>query len=282
MAIFTNQAVLSYRNGAVSSNVVTGEIVEVLSATKNALVDTYSSGDTVTFVVGLFNSGNTPLTGVTLTDDLGPYTFGGSTLVPLTYVTGSVNYYVDGVLQATPTVNVGTSLTVSNLTVPANGYAQIIYQARVNEFAPVAIGGQIINNVTASSGSESATAQETITVAQAPLLGINKGVDPATVSENGTLTYTFTPQNFGNTSADVADALVVTDTFDPILDPITVTYNGVVWTQGVEYNYDSTTGAFTTVAGNITLPAATFAQDPVTGEWNVTPGVATLTVVGPV
>ena len=282
MAIFTNQAVLSYRNGAVSSNVVSGEIVEVLSVTKNALLDTYSSGDVVTYVVGLFNTGSTPLTGVTLTDDLGAYTFGSSTLVPLTYVTGSVNYYIDGVLQPTPTVNVGTDLTVSNLTVPANGYAQIIYQARVNEFAPVAVGGQIVNNVTATSGGESATADETVTVAQAPILSITKGVEPATVSENGTLTYTFTLQNFGNTAAAVGDALVVTDTFDPILDPITVTYNGMAWTQGVEYNYDSSTGLFTTVAGNITLPAATFTQDPVTGEWNVVPGSATLTVAGTV
>ena len=34
MAIFTNQATLSYNNTTTTSNVVTGEIVEVLSATK--------------------------------------------------------------------------------------------------------------------------------------------------------------------------------------------------------------------------------------------------------
>ena len=48
MAIFTNQATLTYRNGVVTSNVVTGEIVEVLTAAKNALIDTYNAGDTVT------------------------------------------------------------------------------------------------------------------------------------------------------------------------------------------------------------------------------------------
>ena len=37
MAIFTNQAILSYRNGAVSSNIVTGEIVEVLTVTKGLM-----------------------------------------------------------------------------------------------------------------------------------------------------------------------------------------------------------------------------------------------------
>ena len=34
MATFTNQATLSYNNTTTTSNIVTGEIVEVLSATK--------------------------------------------------------------------------------------------------------------------------------------------------------------------------------------------------------------------------------------------------------
>lgn len=283
MAIFTNQAILSYRNGAVSSNVVTGEILEVLSATKNALLDTYATGDVVTYVVGIYNSGTTPLSGVTVTDDLGAYSFGSTSAVPLTYIGNSLAYYQNGVLQPTPTVtSSGTNLTVSGITVPAGGYAQLIYQVRVNEFAPVAVGGQITNTATVASGGESVTAQETITAAEAPLLGIVKGLTPGTVTENGQLTYTFTVQNFGNTAAGVDDALVITDVFDPILDPITVVYNGTAWTEGVEYNYDPTTGTFTTTAGSITVPAATITQDPVTGEYNVTPGSVTLSVTGTV
>ena len=154
MAIFTNQAILSYRNGVVSSNIVTGEIIEVLTVTKDSLLDTYSTGDTVTYVVGIFNSGATPLTGVTVTDDLGAYPFGATTIVPLTYVNGSMSYYVNGVLQPAPTVTVGTNIVASGLTIPANGYAQLIYQVRVNEFAPVAVGGQIINTVTATIGGD--------------------------------------------------------------------------------------------------------------------------------
>ena len=283
MAIFTNQAILSYRNGAVSSNVVTGEILETLSATKNSLLDTYSAGDTVTYVIGLFNSGAAPVTGVTVTDDLGAYLFNGTALVPLNYIEGSLNYYQNGILQPAPTVtSSGTGIIVSNITVPANGYAQLIYQARVNEFAPTDLGGQITNTAIATVGGERATAQETITANETPLLGINKGISPSTVSENGQLTYTFTVQNFGNAEAGAEEVLTLTDAFDPILDPITVTYNGETLTEGVEYSYDETTGLFATTPGSITVPAATIVQDPVTGEWNVTPGVAVITVTGTV
>ena len=43
-----------------------------------------------------------------------------------------------------------------------------------------------------------------------------------------------------------------------------------------------TTGEFATVAGQITVPAATYVQDPLTGLWSVQPGVAVLTVTGTV
>ena len=42
------------------------------------------------------------------------------------------------------------------------------------------------------------------------------------------------------------------------------------------------TGQFATVAGQITVPAATYSQDPATGVYVVQPGVSTLTVTGTV
>ena len=280
MAIFTNQATLSYRNNVVTSNVVTGTIVEVLSATKNALIDTYTVGDTVTYVISISNSGSSAMTGVNVTDDLGAYTFGATTLVPLTYVDGSLAYYINGVLQPTPTVVGAPALTVSNLTIPAGGNAILVYEATVNEFAPLAAGGEITNTATVTSGNELVTASETVTVRNAPLLSITKGLSPTTVSENGQLTYTFTLQNFGNTDAVATDNVVVSDTFDPALENITVVYNGDTLVANVDYTYDQATGLFTTVPGRITVPAATFVQDPVSGEWVISPGVSTLTVTG--
>ena len=280
MATFTNQATLSYRGGVVSSNVVTGQIIEVLSATKNALVDNYGVGDTVTYVISIQNAGSTAVTGVSVTDDLGAYPFGTLTLIPLTYVEGSLAYYVNGVLQPTPTV-VGTpALTVSDITVPANGNVILAYEATVNEYAPLNEGGAITNTATVTGGGESFEASETVTVENAPDLAIDKALSPATLTENGQITYTFTIRNFGNTDAVATDDLVVNDTFDPLLSNIAVTYNGVALAEGTGYTYNETTGQFATVPSVITVPAATYTQDPITGEVLVSPGVSVLTVTG--
>lgn len=280
MATFTNQATLSYRGGTVSSNVVTGQIIEVLSATKYALVDTYGGRDTVTYIVSIQNAGATAITGVSVTDNLGAYPFGAGALVPLSYVDGSLAYYVNGVLQPTPTVGGAPALTVSDLTVPAGGNAMIIYEVTVNEYAPLAVGSSVINTAIITGGGESFEVSETITVENAPALTIDKALSPSTVTENGQITYTFTIRNFGNTEAVATDDVIVSDLFDPILSALTVTYNGVALAEGTGYTYNEVTGEFATVAGVITVPAATFTQDAVTGEWLVSPGVSTLTVTG--
>lgn len=56
MAQFTNQAQLSYNNETVTSNVVVGQLQEVLSATKTAVNGSYRTGETVTYAVNLINS----------------------------------------------------------------------------------------------------------------------------------------------------------------------------------------------------------------------------------
>ena len=283
MAIFTNQATLTYNGNSVNSNTVTGNIVEILAISKTAVVDNYSSGDSVTYVISLTNSGTSPVTGVTVTDNLGAYTFDAQTLVPLDYVDGSVTYYQNGVLQAAPTVASTDPLTFTGIIVPAGGNAMLIYEATTNSFAPLASQSTIVNEVTATAAGITApvTATETITVTDGPLLSITKALNPVNVTENSTLTYTFTIINTGNTPATVADNIVITDTFNPILTDITVTLNGDVL-PAASYTYDETTGVFSTVDGVITVPAATFTQDPVTGAFITAPGITVVTVTGTV
>lgn len=284
MAIFTNQATLSYNNTTTTSNIVTGEIVEPLSAVKNALSDTYQTWDTVTYVISILNTGNTPINNLTVTDNLGAYPFGTSTLVPLTYVPNSVQYYANGVLQTGVTAVAGPPLVISGINIPANGNGLIIYEARVNEFAPLTASSTITNTATISGNglTSDVTVSETITTGANANLSITKSISPETVAENGQLTYTFVIQNTGNTPAVATDNVTVTDDFNPILNPIIVTLNGTTLTEGTQYTYDETTGLFQTVPGVITVPAATYSQDPTTGQWNIVPGAVILQVTGTV
>ena len=283
MAAFTNQATLSYNRGTTTSNVVTGELVEVLSASKTAVTDSYEPGGKITYIVSVVNSGTTGYTGLTLTDHRGSYTVGTSTFVPLDYVDGSLHYYIGGTEQAAPTVNAGPPLTVTGISVPAGGNAVIVYEAKVNGTAPLTAESEIVNTAELSGGGITPiTVTDTVNVSAEPRLTISKAICPSCVVENGQVTYTFVIQNSGNIAAVAADGITVTDTFDPVLNDIAVALDGTALALTTDYTYDTATGAFATVPGRITVPAATFAQNAGTGEYTVTPGVAVLTVTGTV
>lgn len=282
MAAFSNRATLTYSGGSAVSNVVTGEILDVLSATKTAVGSTYRAGDTVTYVVSLTNSGASGLTGLTLSDDLGAYPFGTGTLTPLNYVEGSLLIYVNGVLTDAPTVTAGPPLLITGIEVPAGGDTVIVYRATLNEYAPIGAGGTVENTATVTGAglAEAVVATETVGTVEEAALSLFKELTPTTVPENGEITYTLTLSNSGNAAVVVTDDLTVSDTFDPVLSDITVTLDGAALTAGTDYTYDETTGIFSTVPGRITVPAATVMQDPVSGAYTVTPGTAVLTVTG--
>lgn len=281
MASFFNQATLSYNGNLINSNVTTGEIVETLSATKTAVTSTYGAGDTVTYVVNIVNSGAIPFTGLTLTDDLGAYPLGAGTVTPLTYRADSIRYFVNGALQAAPTVTDESPLTITGINVPADSNASIVYETTVNNFAPLAADAEITNTVTITGASltTQVTAEETISAEATPNLSVFKTLTPTSVTENGTVTYTITIQNTGNTAAAASNNLYITDTFNPALSNISVTLNGAPLSVP-SYTYNEATGVFTTAPNVISIPAATYTQNPTTGAWTVTPGTAVITVTG--
>ncbi len=281
MAIFYNQATLTYSGGVVRSNITTGELLEALTVTKTAVSGEYSYGSDITYAVNIINSGERTFSGLTLTDDLGAYTFNSQTLYPLEYEEGSVKYFVNGVLQTAPAVVVNGNLTISGISIPSDSVVTILYTVNVNEFAPVVEGSAIENTVVLSGDCVTGiSATETINVGLNAELQITKSLFPPTITECEQLTYTILIQNFGNRESTVADNAVVTDTFDPILKNIVVTYNGEVWSSPENYTYDENTGVFRTNAGQITVPAATTTQNPVTGEWETVPGSVIITVTG--
>lgn len=280
MAQFTNQARLSYHDTVVDSNIAIGEIREVLTASKSTINDAYRAGDRVTYVISIVNAGSTAQIGVTVSDNLGAYTYGALTLYPLTYEAGTLRVFADGVLQPTPTVEAGPPLTITDLTVPASGNLLLIYEATVNRFAPLGIEDTIVNTATVTGAGllTPITVSATITAMGGANLTVTKSIDPVPVSTSGRVTYTFVIRNYGNTAVAAADDATITDTFDPALSGLAVTFDGAAWTAPAYYTYAG--AVFATVPGRITVPAATYAQDAETGEWRVTPGTATLVVTG--
>lgn len=163
MARFTNQAQLRYGNEITNSNIAVGEITEVLSATKTAVRDTYGQNENVTYVISIVNSGTTAFNGITVTDNLGEYLFNTRELTPLTYIPGTVKYYANGILQATPAVTAGPPLTITGITVPAGGNVTLTYEAEVNSYAPLAAEASITNTATiAGAGVTPVTVNETV------------------------------------------------------------------------------------------------------------------------
>ena len=282
MAVFSNQATLTYNGTSTNSNIAFGEILDVLTVTKTPVEQTYSQGDTVTYTVALRNTGGTALNGLTVTDDLGGYDFSGNTVYPLTYVEGSILYYVDGVLQPTPTVTAGPPLTITGINLPANVDAVIVYQAIANGFANPEIGGVVTNTVTVTGDGLSApiTATATVDAETGAELTISKSITPAQVVDNDRVTYTFVIENSGNQAVTTEDTAVVVDTFNPILTDLVVSFNGTPLVEGTDYTYDQATGLFQTLPGAISVPAASYTRDETTGEYIATPGISTLTVTG--
>ena len=286
MPTFTNQAILTLNGVSYASNIITGEIINVLTVDKNAIENEYALGGRITYVVSLRNSGPSPLNNLILSDNLGGYSFSGDTLVPLDADINSIAYYINGQLQPTGSLDVsaGPPMTIGGIDVPAGGNTQIIYQTTANSLAPLASATGITNIVTVTGEQlqTPVTDMETVVAGQSPVISITKALSPTTVPENGQITYTFQILNAGNTPVVATDDMILTDVFNPRLSNLTAVYNGTFWTEGIQYTYNEMTGEFVTLPGAISVPAATFEQNPVTGEWIVTPGSSELEVSGTV
>ena len=281
MALFTNFATLSYSGGERSSNTVTGEILETVSISKTAVTNEYAAGDTVSFAVTLVNSGTAPVTGLTLSDDLGAYALNAMTLYPLRYVPDTLRFFVNGALQPAPTVTAGPPLAVTGIDIPAGGSAVLVYETEVTAYAPLAPDSEITNTaaVTGSGISTPLAASATVRSLDRAELAISKAVTPAAVPANGHLTYSFEIVNTGNTEAGAADSVVLRDTFNPILAGLQVSLDGAAWAAGAQYSYNESTGVFLSTAGAITVPAAGYTQNE-DGTWALNPGKVTLVISG--
>ncbi|MBQ2385592.1 MAG: DUF11 domain-containing protein [Clostridia bacterium] len=285
MATIENFATVSYTSGGVTetkvSNLAEIGLESAISFAKTTLGDTYSEDSVITYILSITNTSANTVSNIKITDDLGSFVFGTIELTPLGY-TAPALLLIDGQdVSAQLTVDDTTagSLVFSFSTLPAGSTANIVYRATVNEYAPLDLNSAIVNTATLTSDSDCAdgSASATVTAASAANVSVFKQMAPNPVVCGDVVTYTIRIYNYGNIPAE---NVVLTDTFNPAPDTITVSKDGVLL-SGSEYSYVG--GTLTTPVGTgtpVSVPAATFTRDSETGILNVTPGVVEYVITG--
>ena len=124
---------------------------------------------------------------------------------------------------------------MTGLSVPAGQNATIVYETKVNQYAPLDVDSTITNTATISgTGITNVTVQEVISSVDSPRLGINKSISPVPVTKMVHL-RTFVITNTG--IHPLSDLAAITDTFNPILSNLSVSFNGTPWVETTNYLY---------------------------------------------
>lgn len=285
MAIIENFATVRYTSGGVTettvSNLAQIDLTSSVTLSKLPLGAVYGNDSLLTYILTVQNTSDVALSGVVIEDNLGTFSYEASELTPLTYG-GSAVLLING-QDATASLTV-TSADPSTLIfslppLAAGATANVVYTARVNEFAPLESGATIVNTAVLRADSDCAegTATATVTVEDGASLSVFKQMSPNPVVCGSTVTYSIRVSNYGNAPAEDVQ---LTDVFDPAPENISVTRNGVPLVA-TDYTYEN--GVLSIIAGSATgdtVPAASFTRDPVTGAVSITPGEVEYVITG--
>ena len=285
MATIENFATIKYTSGGVTatkvSNLAEISLESSVRITKSTLGDTYSENSVLTYIITVTNTTASAINDITVTDDLGTFTFNAAELTPLNY-TAPALLLIDGqdtTAQLTVDTSTPGSLIFSFPSLPAGATANIIYKVTVNEYASLDTGSTIINTATLSSTAECVDGEASATVQVADMADVSvlKQMCPNPVVCGSTVTYTIRVYNYGNLAAENVE---LTDNFDPVPSNITVRRDGVIL-AGTDYTYVN--GLLTVPSASgvaISVPPATFTRDPVSGIVSVTPGMVEYIIAG--
>lgn len=271
-----NQAIITYQSGqkkqTALSNVTKARKEKPFQVSKQALEEHYDSQDKITYL--LFTTNKTPqmLEKITIQDDLGKQ---NNSHAPLTYL-ANAQLYVEG--HRVHDLSVETkkdevAFTITHLAPHAT--AIVIYQAAINQYAPLAQNSQITTRSVWSSEDHSDALICTHTLQARPQahLSITKTMSPNPVTSGQELTCVFQLANSGNIPAEV---LTFEDHFDPAPEHLHIYIEG---TPLNPEDYDYQQGKLL-IHKKIIVPPAQYEQDS-EGERTLLPGLVHLTVSGP-
>ena len=285
MATIENFATVSYTSGGITetkvSNLAEIGLESAINFTKTTLGDSYAEDEAITYILSMTNTSASAINNVSVTDNLGTFVFGTLELTPLSYAPPALllinGQDVSGQLSVDSTSP--ATLLFSFASLPAGATANIVYRASVNEYAPLELGASIENTATLTSDSDCAdgTASATVNAIAAANVSVFKQMSPNPVVCGDTVTYTIRIYNYGNIDAE---NVILSDTFNPAPDNITVSRNGVLLLES-DYTYANGTLTVPSTATNpVTVPAATFIRDANTGIVTVTPGTVEYIITG--
>lgn len=285
MATIENFATVSYTSGGITetkvSNLAEIGLESAINFTKTTLGDSYAEDEAITYILSMTNTSASAINNVSVTDNLGTFVFGTLELTPLSYAPPALllinGQDVSGQLSVDSTSP--ATLLFSFASLPAGATANIVYRASVNEYAPLELGASIENTATLTSDSDCAdgTASATVNAIAAANVSVFKQMSPNPVVCGDTVTYTIRIYNYGNIDAE---NVILSDTFNPAPDNITVSRNGVLLLES-DYTYANETLTVPSTATNpVTVPAATFIRDANTGIVTVTPGTVEYIITG--
>lgn len=196
-----NQATLLYNNVTTNSNTAVTRILSLydLTATKEALLDSYTPGQTITYITRIENTGSASLYNLTIVDDLAEGL--------IHYIDTSVEGYLNGTpIEITVQKATNTITFIVNSVVEPTDNVLIIFETTTPTTNPETLTNT--QTVTANGGSTTGSVitakpnpTATVTIANYVALEITKSVDKSSIYSGESLVYTFRIINRGNETA---------------------------------------------------------------------------------
>ena len=229
-------------------------LIPALTITKTANVSTTTPGSTVDYTITVDDTGQTPYTGATVTDDLtgvlDDMTFDGDAAA----TTGTVSY-TSPTLTWTGNLNPGDTATIT--------YSVTVHNPDLGDKLPVntAVSADPGSTCPPSAPAPACTATVTVLI---PALTITKTANTATTTPGSVVQYTITVADTGQTPYSGA---VVTDDLTDVLDD--AAYNGDASATAGTVSYTSPeltwTGNLST-GGTATITYSVTVSNPDTGN----------------
>lgn len=283
MGKFVNQTQLTFGNNIIKSNIVEGEILEALIGNKVTLTDQYLFDSVITYFINLTNNSEKDISSINIEDNLATYTINKNEYTPLDYIDGSSKLFIDGKEeQKIDIIKNKHNVIFKNITLKKNQTITLVYQGKINSYAPLGENNSIINKakITYPNMTDSLVLESQLCYSNKANVKLEKSIDKTVYKSGEKIKHVIKILNYGINDLSLINNLTIKETFSPILKNIEVTYNGVKWTNGVNYSYNSASGNFITLSNQIALFKAKITKNENTNEYNLIPSFATLIIEG--